>query len=292
MMITVDTKLIALLGNPLKQSFSARIQNNAFQQHGLDYEYFPIETNSESLESIVRAIRHMNFAGFAVTKPDKVRVMQCLDELDPLAETIGAVNTVVNSNGYLKGYNTDGEGCVRSLKENLDCSMEKAVFVCLGAGGSARAVCSSLAAHGAKEIYVTDLCDQSAKQLVDRINSNIAPVATMIPSEDKVALHRAIAQAQVLMNHTGVGMAPRLDARPIDKEVFRPDLLAFDAIYNPQKSRFLQDAEAKGSEILNGLGMLVYQGAIQFKLWTGYEEPAEIMFKTVNEILAEGKDTL
>lgn len=286
-MITVDTKLIALLGEPLRQSFSTKMQNIAFRECGLDYEYFPIEVGKEHISEIVKAIRCMNFAGFALTKPNKVAVIPLLDELDGLAEKIGAVNTVVIVNGRLIGYNTDGEGCVRSLTQNMDKALDQTSFFCFGAGGSARAVCSTLAARGAKHIFITALHDKHAMSLSDEINNKFVPIAEMIPYEDKDKIRHAVADSQVVMNHSGAGMAPHLEDTPVTGSAFHPGQLAFDATYNPVKTKFLKDAEQKGAKILNGLGMLVHQGAIQFKLWTGHEEPVESMFKTVNEILTE-----
>ncbi len=150
-MITVDTKLIGLLGKPLRQSFSPRMQNEAYQAAGLDYLYYPIEVENDHLGDVVNGLRYMNYCGFAVTKPNKIQVIQYLDELDPLAKKMGSVNTVVNTDGKLKGYNTDGEGFVRSLLTQTNCCLNTSIFFCFGAGGAGRAMCSTLAYRGAKK---------------------------------------------------------------------------------------------------------------------------------------------
>lgn len=286
-MISVDTKLISLLGEPLRQSFSTKMQNDAFRERGLDFEYFPIEVGKEHLSDIVRAIRHMNYAGFALTKPNKVAIIPLLDELDPLAEKIGAVNTVVIVNGKLTGHNTDGEGCVRSIEQNIDKPVSQTGFFCFGAGGSARAVCYTLAARGAKRIYITSLHDKNALSLSEEINCKYGRITEAVQNKDEAKIVSAVSDSQVVMNHSGVGMAPGVDDTPVSEEALHAGQLVFDATYNPAKTRFLKDAEKRGAGILNGLGMLVHQGAIQFKLWTGRNAPLESMFRTANEMLGE-----
>ena len=283
-MITVKTKLIALLGNPLGQSLSAPMQNAAFRSAGLDYEYFPLETEGEALAHVVDGIRHMNFAGFGVTKPNKVAVLEYLDELDEFAHKMGAVNTVVkDENGKLKGYNTDGEGFQRSLAEHYKKPLSESTFVCLGAGGAARAICCSLAFNGAGKIIVSSMFDWESEQLVQDINSRFAPVASMVPWGDQQALFAASEPADMILNTTGVGMGAHVGESPVDKEIFRPGMMAFDAAYNPSVTRFLADAAEQGCETFNGLGMLLYQGTAQFEIWTGKPAPVELMRKTLQE---------
>lgn len=284
-MITVDTKLIALLGNPLRQSFSTKMQNAAYQAHNLDFEYFPIETRPETLKTVVNFVRCANFIGLGVTKPDKVHIMEYLDELDPLAEKIGAVNTVlVTPEHKLRGYNTDGAGFYLSLQKHWDKPLDETSFFCLGAGGAGRAICVTLASYGAKKIYISDLYPESAGKLVADINSMGAAVAELVPFQDQSAIAETAQKCQVIMNATGVGMAPKLDQSPVDSSIFHADMLAFDATYNPERTQFLKDAQRCGCRIFNGLEMLVYQGVLQAELWTGDKDMADIMFKTVYEI--------
>ena len=286
-MITVDTKLVALLGKPLRQSFSTVMQNAAYREYGLDFEYFPIECGPEDLEDILKGIRKMNFGGLGVTKPDKIAIMPYLDEIDPLAAQIGAVNTVVFRDGKLIGYNTDGEGGVTSLKENMDTPLEESDFFCFGAGGAGRALCVTLAARGARKIYVTDRFPEMAASLTADINAMRPGTAQQVDSEDLETVHRIIPTCQVVMNNSGLGMAPHLTATPVDKSVFRPGMLAFDATYNPERTQFLKDAEAAGCKVLNGLAMLVYQGAYQVELWTGHKDNAAFMFDVVKKHIGQ-----
>ena len=283
-MITVSTKLVALLGNPLAQSLSTLMQNAAFHSCGLDYEYFPIETTEQSLSTIVSAIRCMNFAGFGVTKPDKIAVISLLDELDEFAQKMGAVNTVVvDKRGRLKGYNTDGIGFLRSLNEHYTKPLSESVFVCLGAGGAARAICSSLAYQGASKIIISSLFDWESEQLVQDINTRFSPVATMIPWDQQAKLQREAEPADLILNATGVGMGAHVGESPVDKAIFHPGMTAFDAAYNPSVTRFLADAEECGCTTFNGLGMLLYQGTAQFELWTGQPAPVDLMRQTLEQ---------
>jgi len=283
-MISVDTKLIALLGDPLRQSLSTVMHNAAFRHCALDYEYFPVETGGKSLAAILQGIRNMNFTGFGVTKPDKIAVMEHLDEVDEFAAKMGAVNTVVvKKNGRLKGYNTDGEGFLRSLSEHYEKPLSQSVFMCIGAGGAARAIACSLAYKGAKRIIVCSLFDSDSEGLVREINNSFAPVARAMPWGDQKALREAARAADVMMNTTGVGMGAHIGESPVDKAVFKPGLLAFDAAYNPAETRFLTDAANEGCTTLNGLGMLLYQGAAQFEMWTGTKAPVDIMRRTLEK---------
>ncbi len=286
-MITVHTKLIALLGNPLGQSFSNRMQNAAFEAMGLDYCYFPLETTGESLPAIMAAARHMNFAGLGVTKPDKLAIMQYLDEIDPLAKNIGAVNTVVIREGRFIGCNTDGEGGVRSIEQELERPLPEVAFFCFGAGGAARALCYTLADRGVRSIAITDVCDEAADVLARELNAHFGPVAKNIPHTARGEVRAAFRASGAVMNCSGLGMRPHLAETPIDAEAFLPGQLAFDATYNPAQTQFLRDAARAGAKTLNGLGMLVHQGALQFKLWTGLEEPTAIMFAQARLALEE-----
>ena len=283
MNVDINTKMITLLGDPLKQSFAARMQNAGYEAAGLNMLYFYTETDNEHLGDIVKGLRYMNFAGFAVTKPNKVKVLEYLDELDPLCEKMGASNTVVKTaEGKLIGYNTDGVGFYTSLVEEGKVKVDESVFFCFGAGGAGRAMCSILAYHGARKIYITDYFDSAAEELVKDINENFAPVAEMVPKGD----FSKIAACDVVLNASGIGMGAHIGESPMPEEYIQPSQLYFDACYNPDKTQFLLNAEAKGCRILNGLGMSLYQGAAQIELWTGGKAPVEAMRKELLDIIA------
>jgi len=281
--VDINTKMITLLGDPLKQSFAAQMQNCGYEAMGENMIYFYTEVNNEHLEDVVKGLRHMNFAGFAVTKPNKVKVLQYLDELDPLCEKMGASNTVVKTeDGKLVGYNTDGIGFVRSIERDGNIKVDENTYFCIGSGGAGRAMCSALAYYGAKKIYVTDLFEDCAKSLVDDINKNFAPVAEFVPHGD----FSKVGEVSVVMNASGIGMGSHIGENPMPKEFMKADQFYFDACYNPDKTQFLLDAEEVGATILNGLGMSLYQGAAQIELWTGKEAPIEAMRQKLLDIIA------
>ena len=288
MNIDIGTKFITLIGTPLGQSFAARMQNAAYDAAGLNLRYFYTETDESHLGEIINGIRYMpSFAGAAVTKPNKVKVLQYLDKLDPLCAKMGACNTVVKTkDGKLLGYNTDGEGFLRSITEEGGIDIRGGVFFCYGAGGAGRAICSVLAYHGAERIYITDLFESSSRSLVEDINENISPVAVFVDHGD----HSRVRDCDVVINASGVGMGLSMGQSPMPEEYILPHQLYFDACYNPDKTQFLLNAEAQGCSILNGLGMSLYQGAAQIELWTGREAPVEAMRRELMTILSESKE--
>lgn len=283
MEFNINTKMITLLGDPLKQSFAAQMQNAGYADAGLDMCYFYTEVNNEHLADVVNGLRYMNFAGFAVTKPNKVKVLEYLDELDPLCAKMGASNTVKKTeDGKLVGYNTDGIGFVRSLQKEKDVKIEENTFFCIGSGGAGRAMCCALAYYGAKKIYVSDLFEDSAKSLVDDINENFAPVAEFVPHGD----FSKVGEVSIVLNASGIGMGSHIGESPMPEEYFKADQLYFDACYNPAKTQFLLNAEAAGADILNGLGMSLYQGAAQIEIWSGIEPPIDAMRQKLLDIIS------
>ncbi len=284
MQVDINTRFITLIGTPLSQSFAARMQNAGYRAAGLNMVYFYTEADSAHLKEIIDGVRYMpSFAGCAVTKPNKVRVLEYLDELDPLCKKMGACNTVVKRDGKLIGYNTDGIGFYKSIREEGGFDVAGKAYFCMGAGGAGRAISSVLAYYGAAKILVTDYYEQSARELVKDLNENFAPVAEFVPYED----FSRIGEADVVINATGVGMGSSVGKSPLPVDCICPKQFYFDACYNPLKTQFLIDAEARGARILNGLGMSLYQGVAQIELWTGGGAPVEAMRQELLDILAE-----
>ncbi len=284
MNVDINTRFITLIGTPLSQSFAARMQNAGYAAAGLNMVYFYTEADSAHLREIIDGIRYMpSFAGCAVTKPNKVKVLEYLDELDPLCRKMGACNTVVKKGGKLIGYNTDGMGFYKSILEEGKIDIKNTVFFCMGAGGAGRAICSVLSYYGAKKIYVSDYYEASSKALVADLNANFSPDVEFVPFED----YSKILECGVIINATGVGMGSSVGKSPLPAELIRPNQFFFDACYNPAKTQFLLNAEEKGARILNGLGMSLYQGVAQIELWTGKEAPAEAMRRELLTILEE-----
>lgn len=281
MQINNETKLVTLLGKPISQSYSTRLQNVAYEAKGLNLVYLAQEVDKEHVGDVIHGLRHMNFAGSAVTKPDKVEVLKYLDGMDELCEKIGACNTIVNQNGSLIGYNTDAAGFYESLVTDGEVSVEGTTFFCFGAGGVARAMCAALAYHGAGRIYVTDYYESCALALCRDLNEKFAPIFEPVSYGD----YSKIAESAVILNASGVGMGETVGQSPLPKEHIGPQHFCFDACYNPKKTQFLLDAESRGAKILNGLGMFVRQGAAQVQYWTGAQPPVEEMKQELLRIL-------
>ena len=280
MNVNIDTKFITLIGDPLRQSFAARMQNAGYEAAGLNMLYFYTEADNEHLGDIVKGLRYMNFAGFAVTKPNKIKVLEYLDELDPLCEKMGSSNTVVKTaEGKLVGYNTDGIGFYKSITEEGGIKADQCVFFCFGAGGAGRAMCSVLAYYGARKIYITDYFPEAAKSLVDDIAF-------------RAGLETSAEEVERLVRKELLGGGVPVEDEMSDEELaaiaeeMKSSQLYFDACYNPAKTQFLLDAEEKGAKILNGLGMSLYQGAAQIELWTGKAAPVEAMRQELLDIIS------
>lgn len=282
---TVTTKLVILLGNPLGHSISPAMHNRVFEKLGLDYCYMPVEVSPENLATVFAGLTRMNVTGFNVTIPHKIRIMEYLDELDPLAETIGAVNTICIDEGRTKGYNTDGEGFIRSLEEEAKISVRDKRFFLLGGGGAIRAIAMTLAFKGAEKIILCNRTMTKAQELAAEINGKIRHCTEAIEQVfDRQA--EAIKGCDVLVNGTSIGMHPHADELPIDESLLTKDLVVADIVYNPLMTRLLRTAEDRGCTIARGLGMLIYQGAAGFKLWTGIDpligEMSEVAYRLMN----------
>ncbi|MFZ7127916.1 MAG: shikimate dehydrogenase [Desulfobacterales bacterium] len=274
---SAHTKLVFLLGSPLGHTLSPVMHNRLFEKIGLDYLYLPVEVSDEDLEVVFAGLIRMNVAGFNVTIPHKVRIMEMLDELDPLARVIGAVNTICVRDGRTKGYNTDGEGFVISLEKGLPGPIDgRRVFI-LGCGGAARGVAMTLAHRGVSKIFLCNRTATRAEVLADEINTRVKPCAEAVPWDSR-RMKASLAGSDVLVNATSVGMHPNEEAMPIDEELLFSRLAVADFVYNPPMTRLLKAARKRGCRIVNGQGMLVYQGALAFKLWTGIEPIVEEMF--------------
>ncbi len=282
-MITLNTKLVGLLGYPLTFTFSPTMHNSTFEHLGLDHFYLPIEVGKEGLEDVLKGIRRMNFIGCNVTKPNKVRVLRYLDEIDELASKIGAVNTVKIQDGKLIGYNTDGYGYVESLKTIIG-EVKGKKFVLLGSGGAGRAIAFTLASEGAEKIVIFDKATDCGEKVATEINAGVKRCSEYVALSES-NLKNAIEESDVIINATGAGMIPNIDVTPLDKCLFKPGMVASDITYNPMKTRFLKEAEEMGCITHNGVGMLIHQGAKAFEIWTDIKAPVEHMTKTVTEII-------
>jgi shikimate dehydrogenase len=273
-------KLLYLLGHPVAHSLSPAMQNAALRALGLDYEYRLMPVPPEDLEKKADELRDLSIAGFNVTIPHKVAVLPLLDELDETASAVGAVNTVVNSGGRLRGYNTDCVAAARALREVYG-DLAGCRVVVLGAGGAARAVASGLAPH-AEWISVLARDEAKAKALAGEVRGQ---TGAEIRGGDLGGVGELLSSADILVNATPVGMSPNKGESPVEARALHTGLLVFDLVYNPERTRLLRDAEAAGARTLGGLAMLVYQGAEAFRLWTGREAPESLMMRAARDAL-------
>lgn len=278
-----------LIGHPVGHSMSAVMHNAAFQELGLDFRYELRSVKPEDLGGFTASrLREPNVRGASVTIPHKVSVIKYLDEVDHKASGIGAVNTIVNDGGHLKGYNTDGIGAMRALEEAYG-DLTDARAILIGAGGAARAIGYKLSTS-VRELSILNRTVSRAVELAQALSKLPECLASISASPLlRVNLKEALEDADILVNATPLGMTPNVDDSPVDGDFLRPGLLVFDSVYNPYRTRLLREAEDAGAKTLSGLKMLVYQGAAAFKLWTGREAPEELMTRAVVENLGGGQ---
>lgn len=277
--ITGHTRLTALLGSPVAHSISPLMHNEAFQLLDLDYTYLCFEVNEETLPAAVDGLKACGIRGFNLTMPNKNKIVELLDELSPAARLIGAVNTVVNDDGHLIGYNTDGVGYMQAVKDAGYDITGKTITI-MGAGGAATAICAQAALDGVEKIHIfareTSRFWDRTQKLAENINSTRPCKAVLHENKDTAALAQAISESALLLNATSVGMAPNTEGTIIeDTSLYHPDLIVSDVIYNPRETRFLKEAREAGCRTFNGMYMLLYQGAEAFRLWTGKEMPVK-----------------
>lgn len=266
---------------------SPAMQNAAFRELALDYIYVPFRVKSAELGQAIAGMRALNIRGLNVTVPHKVAVVQFLDKLDPLAEKIGAVNTIVNDDGVLTGYNTDATGFLQALlAREIEPKGKRAVI--LGAGGASKAISFILADKGTRLTILNRQLELDwAKELARRISQTFAQeVKALELSRKNLAV--VLKKADILVNATSVGMIPLVNETPVPGDLLRPDLIVYDIVYNPMKTRLLRESEAAGASTIGGVDMLVWQGALAFEKWTGVKAPVDLMKREVVKLLGRG----
>ena len=278
--ITGHTNLICLLGSPVAHSISPQMHNEAFKSLDLDYRYLAFDVKIEELETVVNGLRAMGARGFNLTMPHKNAMCALCDELSPAAKIIGAVNTVVIENGKFIGHTTDGTGYLRALKDD-DIHYEGKKITILGAGGAATSIFVQAALDGAKEISIFSRRSrffERAESIIKALSSETSCKISLYDFSDESVLRQEIAESDLLINGTSVGMEPNTDASIIeDSTMFHKDLVVSDVIYEPRETKLLKLAKQAGCKTQNGLYMLLYQGAEAFTLWTNQEMPVELI---------------
>lgn len=280
-MIDGKTQLIGLLGSPVAHSLSPAIHNTAFDLMGLNYRYLNFDVDESHLKTAVDGLKTLGARGWNLTMPDKTAMAALCDELSPAAKIIGAVNTVVNDDGRLIGHITDGAGFTAMLTDAGVVFQSQKVIIC-GAGGAARAVAIQLALDGAKTVVIFNRTLAKAQKLADTINVQTGGNAEAYALSDEKAFKEQLAEATLLINGTKLGMAPDTDSCVMtDASLLRPELTVADFVYHPLETKLLKTAKARGCRTLDGIGMLIWQGALAFKFWTGKDMPVADVRKRV-----------
>ena len=277
--ITGTTRLTGLLGSPVRHSISPLMHNEAFRLLHLDYVYLCFDVGEEMLPSAIAGLKDCGIAGFNLTMPNKTAVLPLLDGVSLGAELIGAVNTVVNENGRLIGYNTDGIGFMQSVRDT-GIDPKGAVFTLMGGGGAATAIAVQAALDGASEIHVfvrpTSRFNSRTLHMADEVSQKTSCRVFVHDSADTAALRNSLDKSILLINGTSVGMSPHEDETILpDTSLLDAHLTVADVIYHPKQTRLLREAAERGCRTFNGMYMLLYQGAEAFRLFTGHDMPVE-----------------
>ncbi len=282
--INFNTRICAVIGNPVSHSLSPAIHNAGYAELDLDFLYVPCQV--EDVEGMLAGMRAMhNFRGLSVTIPHKVEVMKYVDEVVEVDRVIGSINTVVKqADGRLLGMGTDGPGALKAL---LDAGvvLDGKVVLMLGCGGAARAIAFTLAQKTAlAELAMLDINEPMMQGLVADLKAH-TPANISAARLDEASLAAAMARADVIVHCTPIGMHPKEDVSLVPVELFRPGQVVFDIVYTPLKTKLLKDAEARGLKIVSGVEMFINQAVLQFEQFTGGAAPAEVMRSVVMEHL-------
>jgi shikimate dehydrogenase len=277
-MITGKTKIVGIFGDPIEHTLSPLIHNTAFQELGLDYCYVPFHVKKEKLKEAVSAIRALNIKGVNITVPHKESVMQYLDEISEEAKYIGAVNTVLNDEGILKGFNTDAKGFIMSLKEQKVPVKDKNILV-LGAGGAAKAVIYGILKEKGR-IYIFNRTVSKAYKIKDSF-SNIGQIE-IVEKIDSSLMHKI----NIIVNATSLGLKKN-DPMPMNPNLLKNKHIYYDVIY--PETPLMEEAEKIGCKVIGGIGMLLYQAFLAFEIWTN-QKPSEKIFKKIKKTIDKYKN--
>ena len=279
--------LVGLLGYPLGHSISPVFQQAAFDFYSLNTTYQAWPTPPDVLRSKVASLRNDQYLGANITVPHKERIQDMVDIMDPEAEKIGAVNTIVNNRGSLEGYNTDSQGFLIPLKKLVGFDFKGKRVLLVGAGGAARAAVFALAGEPIQSLIISNRTHVKAKKLTDIVKHLVPEVShTGIESME---FTKAVSNADLIVNSTSIGMSGTEDPMlsPIPTSWIPPNSLVYDMVYNPPITPLLSEALRAGASILGGLPMLVQQGALAFEKWTQLEAPTDLMSKVAEEALSK-----
>ncbi|MDR2829981.1 MAG: shikimate dehydrogenase [Methanobrevibacter sp.] len=292
-MVTGNGKVFGLIGDPIGHSLSTFMHNTVFDELNLDYVYVPFNVGKKDLCNAINGAKGLNIKGLNVTTPHKVEIMEFIDEIDPIAKMIGAVNTIKFVNGKSIAYNTDGIGAIRYLEEITSLKNKKVII--LGVGGASRAVGFQLSILGINELLFVNRTVEKAKFLINDFENKLNNPSLLNSkylfsgfNKDIIfnyggfdILKEQIKDCDILINATSVGLYPNVNNSPIDENILHSDLIVYDLIYNPIETKLLEEAKKVGAKTVPGVKMLVYQGAESLKIWTGIDAPVDLMEKVV-----------
>jgi shikimate dehydrogenase len=273
-MIDAQTKLYGVIGNPVRHSLSPIIHNGAFKRLGWNAIYLAFEV--KNLEEALRGIRGLDVKGVSVTSPFKTEIVPFLDKVEGLARKIEAVNTIVNRGGKLIGYNTDGRGALEALEDKIDLRGKSVIL--LGAGGAARAIGFGLKKRDCQFI-VANRSKKKGEGLSKGLGCDYLPISSL------VRMKAGELEADVIINATSLGMVPRDRETPIPKKLLKEGMMVMDIVYQPLQTKLLREAKEKGCLTINGLEMLVRQGAAQSEIWTGRKPEMGPIKKDLRRVL-------
>lgn len=272
--ISGKTRVCGVIGDPIEHTLSPIMHNAAFNALKLDYAFLAFKVKAAGVENALNGMRALNIRGLNVTMPHKSTVINYLDKLDPAAKTINSVNTLLNREGKLLGFNTDGVGALKALRQNGVEPKGRKVLL-LGAGGAARAI-AFIMVKEADELAVLNrtvkLAQELANLLEKTVNKKIV-AGSLSPKE----IQQNLQDSDILINATSVGMKPNANDSPVAPKLLRPNLAVMDIVYNPIETKLAKDAIAAGAKVISGVEMLIYQGAASFEIWTGKSAPVEVM---------------
>ncbi len=280
--ISARTKVLCVMGYPIEHSMSPTMHNAAIRALNLNYVYLAFSILPDNLKSAIDGIKAFDIKGINITIPFKQTIIKYLDEVDPVAQEIGAVNTIKNNEGFLSSRNTDAEGAMKALVDAGYKVSGKNILL-LGAGGAGRAI-AFIVAKESNKIVLSDMDEKRAEKLANEIKRKYG---TSIEGKNNShhVLKEESKKADILINATPIGMYPNINKSPIPSEFLHKDLFVFDIIYNPLKTKLLKDATEKGCTTLSGLNMLVNQGALAFEWWTNKKPNIDLMKNKIIEVL-------
>ena len=279
--------MCCVIGDPIGHSLSPTIHNAAFGHLGLDFVFLAFHVKASDLENAMRGMRGLGIHGLNVTMPHKSAVIGCLDEVDFTVRFLDSANTILNKDGKLSGFSTDGVGALKALLENgVDLSGKKVLL--LGAGGAAKAIAFVLVPE-VGELAILNRSAEKAEKLAETLGHlfNQKVVGGALSPD---AIKTNLQDSDVLVNATSAGMKPNLSQSLVAPEWLRSDLAVMDIVYNPVETKLAKDAKAAGAKVVSGVEMLIYQGAVSFEIWTGRSAPIEVMRKAALNKLSNTGD--